>query len=157
MRLRMMRWRTIVTARRSVLLLAILAVLLVPFPAFGEPEVHHLTIDASQFEYSPARLTVNRGDTVHVELKASDVVHGLYLDGYDIEARVVPGASEEFSFLADQSGKFRYRCSVACGPLHPFMIGELVVGPNDLLWRSGALALLAVAALFSGTRERWVT
>jgi hypothetical protein len=31
---------------------------------------------------------------------------------------------------------------VNCGSLHPFMIGELVVGPNIPYWRAVALVLL---------------
>jgi heme/copper-type cytochrome/quinol oxidase subunit 2 len=146
-----------VIVRRGVLLVAVLVVLLVPFPALGDPQTHSVSIEASQFEFSPPRLTVNRGDTVHVTLTASDVVHGFYLDGYEIEARVEPGVSQEFSILADQSGKFRYRCSVGCGPRHPFMIGELVVGPNEPLWRSFGLAVVAVGSVFIGARRRWWT
>ena len=139
-------------SRRFYLAIAVLAILLVPMPALGEPQTHHVSIDASQFEYSPPRLNVRRGDTVHVTLTASDTVHGFYLDGFGIDERVDPGLAREFTFSADQAGKFKYRCSVACGPLHPFMIGELVVGPNEPLLRAIALVILAAGATLIGVR-----
>ena len=39
-------------------------------------------------------------------------------------------------------------CSVSCGPLHPFMIGELIVGPNVPLWRAVGAALVGLVGLF---------
>lgn len=143
-----------IRAGRVGLLLLVLAVLLVPVPTSHTPRTHHITIDASQFEYSPSRLAINQGDTVHVTLASSDVVHGFFLDGYEIEHRVEPGISQEFTFVADRTGKFHYRCSVTCGPLHPFMIGELVVGPNELVWRASGLAIIAVGAMLAGARQR---
>ena len=62
------------------------------------------------------------------------------------DVRVEPGVSRHVEFVADQSGKFRYRCSVACGTLHPFMIGELIVSPNRPFLRALGLSLVAVAA-----------
>jgi heme/copper-type cytochrome/quinol oxidase subunit 2 len=50
------------------------------------------------------------------------------------------------SFIAEKSGVFRFRCAVACGNLHPFMIGKLQVGPNLLLYRAILLAFLAIIA-----------
>jgi cytochrome c oxidase subunit 2 len=122
-----------------------LVVLLAPISFSAEPVTHHITMTADQFSFDPPVLRVNRGDRVRLTLQASDVVHGFYLDGYGLEQRVEPGLSEEIEFVADRTGKFRYRCSVSCGTLHPFMIGELVVGPNLPFIRTIGLLLVAVA------------
>ena len=122
-----------------------LAVLLVPVNISHESQVHTIELDSSQYEFAPGRIVVNEGDTVQITLTASDVVHGFYLDGYEIQQRVEPGISEHVEFVASKRGKFRYRCSVSCGTMHPFMIGEMVVRPNVPLWR--AAGILGVALL----------
>jgi heme/copper-type cytochrome/quinol oxidase subunit 2 len=130
-----------------LLALIALAITFLPLPTgTGVPGSRELRIAASQYEYSPTVISVNQGDRVTIELASADVVHGLYLDGYDLEVTVDPGQTARLSFIADKSGTFRFRCSVTCGPLHPFMIGKLKVGNNTLLWRGLALAVLAAAA-----------
>ena len=123
-----------------------LAVLLLPAPFAATPVTHQLTMTADQFAFDPPVLRVNRGDRLLLTLQATDVVHGFYLDGYAIETRVEPGISQQVEFVADQVGKFRYRCSVSCGTLHPFMIGELIVGPNLIFIRAVGLTLVVLAA-----------
>lgn len=122
-------------------------VLLFPWPFSPAPTTRRFTINSSQFQYEPGTLRVNKGDTVIITLTSSDVVHGLYLDSYNIDVRVEPGQSETVRFVADKAGKFRYRCSVSCGTLHPFMIGELIVGPNTTFGRAIALTLLVVVGV----------
>jgi heme/copper-type cytochrome/quinol oxidase subunit 2 len=122
-----------------------LAVFILPTPAFGAPTTRTITLDARQFEFAPARIEVNEGDRVIITLHADDVVHGFYLDGYDLATRVEPGVSQRIEFIAERTGKFRYRCSVTCGPMHPFMIGELIVGPNTRFWKTAALTLIVTA------------
>ncbi len=128
----------------TVLAPAAVLVLALPSPVAANPQLRRFSIDARQFEYAPGRLEVNVGDRVALTLTASDVVHGFYLDGYGIEHRIEPGQSVTIEFVADQAGKFRYRCSVSCGPLHPFMIGELVVGPNLPFWQASGFVLIAL-------------
>jgi heme/copper-type cytochrome/quinol oxidase subunit 2 len=126
-----------------------MVVLLLPVPFAPEPVTHHVTITASQFAFDPPVLRVNRGDRVLLTLQAADVVHGFYLDGYGIQSRVEPGISQQVEFIADRAGEYRYRCSVSCGTLHPFMIGELVVNPNMTFVRAIGLTLVVlVATLF---------
>lgn len=129
-----------------------LFILLLPVPAHGTPRTLHLDLDARQFEFTPPRFEVAQGDEVVIRLSASDVVHGFYLDDYGIERRVVPGVVEEIRFTADRAGKFRFRCSVSCGPMHPFMIGELVVTPNLPFFKAAGFVVLALGLLLA---HRW--
>lgn len=124
-----------------------LAFPIAPLGSAKSPAERTLHIDATQFEFQPGRISVNQGDRVVITLTASDVVHGFYLDGYGLEQRVEPGVAQEITFVADRAGKFRYRCAVACGPLHPFMIGELVVNANTPYWRALGVVLSAVAGM----------
>ncbi len=133
-------------------IVAIFGVAFAPLPlGTAVPTSRTVRLEASSFEFSPAVVAVNPGDQVTIELAATDVMHGLYLDGYDLEITAEPGQTAVLTFTADKTGTFRFRCSVTCGALHPFMIGKLKVGPNLLLWRSVALSLLAV--LFFISRE----
>jgi plastocyanin len=135
-------WRKICV---TILLVGLAGVaLFAPLPLHaGQQAEHHLTLEARSFAFEPAVIQVNQGERVILDLESVDVTHGVYIDGYGVEAVSEPGHKAHLEFVADRVGKFKYRCSLACGPMHPFMIGELVVRPNIPYWRGVALALLA--------------
>jgi heme/copper-type cytochrome/quinol oxidase subunit 2 len=114
-------------------------------------------ITARQFAFDPPRIYVNQGDSVTLYVRSQDITHGVYIDGYDIKVDVLPSEEVKINFVADRVGKIRYRCANICGPLHPFMVGEIIVGPN--LPFNGALILTLVvgigtlAVLWWRTRE----
>jgi heme/copper-type cytochrome/quinol oxidase subunit 2 len=124
-----------------------IAAWLLPLPGTVHAATREIRLEASQYAYTPGRVRVNQGDRVIITLTASDVVHGFYLDGYGLERRVEPGVAQQIAFTADKAGKFRYRCAVNCGPLHPFMIGELVVASNTPYWRAIVTVLVAAAGM----------
>lgn len=137
--------------KRLALLIAVsaaaAAVAFVPLPVRSTPTTQRiLRIEASQFAYQPAVIRVNPGDTVTLELISTDVVHGLYIDGYAISTTADPGQTARLTFTADRPGLFHIRCNVTCGALHPFMIGELRVGPDTRFWRAVGLVLLVVSS-----------
>jgi heme/copper-type cytochrome/quinol oxidase subunit 2 len=128
-------------------LAAAILILFLPLPQpVSNPADRVIRVEASMFHFSPAEITVNAGDRVTIELLAADVVHGFSLDGYDFNLTAEPGQTVSKTFVATQSGSFRFRCSVPCGNLHPFMIGKLQVGQNTLFLRAIALGVLAVIA-----------
>lgn len=132
-----------------ILSLAALTVAFAPLPqVHAAPIEHTFQIEAHNFEFSPAEITVNPGDRVTIELTSVDVVHGLYLDGYGLQVEVDPGQTESLTFTADRPGTFRFRCSVTCGDLHPFMLGKLNVGAKLLFWRGVGFAVLVIIALW---------
>lgn len=131
----------------AVLALAALALVAGPLPQpLAAPGERHVRVEAGNYAFSPGVIHANPGDRVTIELVSKDVVHGLYLEGYDLGITADPGQTATLSFTADKPGSFRFRCSVTCGALHPFMIGQLKVGRNTLLWRGVALGVLALLA-----------
>jgi heme/copper-type cytochrome/quinol oxidase subunit 2 len=144
---------------RSHLLLLLLAlaglvVAFAPLPVpVVAPQERTLRIDARQFAYSPSDIAVNPGDTITIELVSTDVVHGLYIDGYNVSVEADPGQTARLIFIADKAGSFRFRCNVTCGAMHPFMIGKLTVGSNGWLLRSAALATVAVVGVLVITKR----
>jgi plastocyanin len=130
-----------------------------------------ITIEAEKYAYTPGVVRVNKGDRITLRLRAKDVTHGFYLEGYDLDAKARPEMPsfwarrpstgedyrtvEEVAFTADREGKFRYRCSVTCGYMHPFMQGELIVEPNRLFPMSVLLSCgLTVLCLIGFARPR---
>ena len=112
----------------------------------SKPERRDYLIKARKYSYEPDIIEVNHNDTLHIKLISMDVVHGFYLENYDIDAEVLPNIksfkvrkpslgyhwqdTSEIVIIANQRGKFRYRCSHTCGNMHPFMQGFLIVKPN---------------------------
>jgi cytochrome c oxidase subunit 2 len=131
----------------SVMLgLAILLAAFTPMPVSQiEPKTVHIPISASSFSFTPGVINVNPGDRVVIELTSTDVVHGIYLDGYDLSVTSDPGQPAQLSFTADKAGTYRFRCSITCGALHPFMIGKIKVGDNMLMLRGSVIVLLIAA------------
>ena len=144
-----------------------------------DPKVREFYIKARQYAYDPPRIIVNQGDEVHIRLTSLDVTHGFFLEGHDIDALIESGAIvedkwpkfkmrhpsqgkeytevEEIVFTAEKSGKFRYRCSHTCGSMHPFMQGELIVGPNKAyLAGMGATVGLVIAAFTIMFLHAWL-
>jgi heme/copper-type cytochrome/quinol oxidase subunit 2 len=143
---------------RISLLLLVIAGLVVaftplPVPAIA-PQKRTFEIDAHQFAYFPSELHVNPGDTITIQLVSTDVVHGIYVDDYDISVEADPGQSATLTFVADKPGSFRFRCNVTCGAMHPFMIGKLTVGSNNWLYRSIGLAALAVLGVTVSRKQK---
>jgi len=138
----------------SILLLLIftLAVCIPLTLHFRQPasRTRYISLEAGKYGYTPARIVVNKGDTVVLRPHTVDVTHGFRLDDYPVELILRKGAAfqkyswtddngkenidwdriTETKFVADKSGKFTYRCTQTCGNLHPFMTGELIVRPN---------------------------
>jgi heme/copper-type cytochrome/quinol oxidase subunit 2 len=143
---------------RFFLLLFVMAGLVVAFAPLPvqpmPPQERTFRIDARQFAYSPSELEVNPGDTVNIQLVSTDVVHGLYVDGYDISVEADPGQTQILSFVANRSGSFRFRCNITCGAMHPFMIGKLTVGSNNWLLRSIGFAMLAIIGVIVSVKQK---
>ncbi|MHB8619765.1 MAG: cupredoxin domain-containing protein [Chloroflexota bacterium] len=142
----------LIVVSAAVLLLAE-AGYLAPQPTLHDVNIH---LEARQFAFTPATFQVHQGDHVHLQLQSDDVTHGFYLDSYGVETMAQPGRPATVDFVADRAGTYRFRCSATCGPLHPFMIGELTVLPASSLnpgpfAAAAALAVLVAAGAVAST------
>lgn len=134
----------------------VLLILFLPVPQQTPPPTDkYFEINASKFQFVPGEISVNPGDRVTIKLISDDVVHGLSIDNTQFELKAEPGQPASATFVAGQAGVFRFRCTVTCGNLHPFMLGKLRVGSNLLFIRGIALAIAAsIIGLFSFSHER---
>lgn len=128
----------------SILIGTLILTAFAPLPGIhAAPGEKLFRIESSQYAFSPAEIQVNPGDRVIFEVISTDVVHGLYIDGYDISVEADPGQPARLEFVAVKEGSYRIRCNVTCGAMHPFMIGKIQVGKNHLLWRAIGLAMVS--------------
>jgi polyferredoxin/plastocyanin len=125
--------------------------------ALGKPEgaTRKITIHAQTYEYTPRIIRVNQGDRVKLTLISDDVTHGLLLETYGVELEAQPqqDPAPSVEFVADKTGLFRFRCTVLCGPLHPFMQGELIVEPYSKLPVAWGLTLFVAFGSVLAVRQ----
>ena len=86
-----------------------------------------IDMTAKKFEFSPAVITVNKGDKVKIKITSTDVNHGIAIPDYGISQKVDVGKTEIVEFTADKSGEFTFFCNVFCGSGHKEMKGKLIV------------------------------
>jgi polyferredoxin/plastocyanin len=150
------------------LLLLMLAVPLLIRMIPGLNRSHTIVLEAGKYGYTPARIFVNRGDTVIIKPTSLDVTHGFYLDGHPVELIIKQQGIayqkyawedeeghlqtdwdkvSEIKFEATKAGKFTFRCTQVCGNLHPFMTGELIVKPNTFYHLAVSLSVWIVIAM----------
>ncbi|MBT3239520.1 MAG: 4Fe-4S binding protein [Chloroflexi bacterium] len=147
---------------RGVLLvlisLGVLTICLLAFPSAGKAGndgVREIVIHARAFEYTPRLITVQKGETIKLTLIADDVTHGLVLEKYGVKLEASPRAEvpSSVTFVANEGGKFHFRCTVVCGPFHAFMVGEFVVEPYNKLSIAWSLTLVVAGMAIIGVQR----
>lgn len=92
-------------------------------------------VTARQFEFTFAPdLIINEGDSVTLNIRSVDVVHGFFLESYMTEGvTLTQGQTVKVSFIASTPGTFTYVCSIFCGTGHITMNGRMTVnaGADD--------------------------
>ncbi|MBI4159361.1 cytochrome c oxidase subunit II [Candidatus Woesearchaeota archaeon] len=89
--------------------------------------IKEFSIIAKKFEFVPGTVTVNKGDTVKLNIKSEDVDHGIAIPEFNVKKDVPAGQEATVEFVADKAGTFPFRCSVYCGSGHSEMDGTLIV------------------------------
>jgi len=100
--------------------LATLSLVLSGFsPAPDAPR--RVEVSVKKFAYSPAEVTVKKGEPVVLVLTTEDVSHGLKFKELNLNAKFEKGKPAELAFTPDKVGDFVGHCSVFCGSGHGSM------------------------------------
>lgn len=93
----------------------------------AEPVTKTFNISAKKWEFSPSTITVNKGDTVVINITSTDVSHGFFIPDFNVNTSISAGKTSSVSFVASKTGTFSFSCSVFCGSGHGSMTGVLIV------------------------------
>jgi cytochrome c oxidase subunit II len=90
-----------------------------------EPRV--IDITAKRFEFSPATITLKKGEAVKLRVTSEDVTHGLFLRPLKIDTDLEPGQTREMTVTPEKTGTFLAICHHFCGAQHGNMKLTIVV------------------------------
>jgi IPT/TIG domain len=107
---------------------------------FDPSKAKVFNISAFQFDYSitPSPFVVNQGDSVRINLTASDdgqgSGHGFFLETYSPTDNIITPASpvRVIEFVAHTAGTFTFFCTNVCGIGHATMDGIFTVNAGNL-------------------------
>ena len=88
-------------------------------PAQDTPR--RIEVSVKKFSYTPAEVTVKKGEPVVLVLTSEDVTHGLKFKELNLNTKVEKGKPAELAFTPDKVGDFVGHCSVFCGSGHGSM------------------------------------
>lgn len=80
-------------------------------------------IIATDWEFDQAEYTVTAGEEVKLALVNEEGMHGIAIDGLDVE---IDGDGEA-SFTPTEPGEYTIYCSIPCGQGHSSMTSTLIV------------------------------
>jgi cytochrome c oxidase subunit II len=108
-----------------------------------------VTVDATAFQWqwrftypqygiaivgSPTRFptfVVPVGETVHIDLRAQDVIHAFFVPQFLFKRDAIPGQLNQFDITIPRSGRFLGECAEFCGLNHADMVFYLRAVPRD--------------------------
>ena len=99
---------------------AILIVTAAPGP-LAQNSQRRFEVHAKRFEFTPAEITVKKGETVTLSLISEDVPHSLLIEGLGVNQTIVKGHATQVTFTPVKAGDFPGRCGRFCGNGHGSM------------------------------------
>jgi cytochrome c oxidase subunit II len=101
---------------------SLLVALLLAMSAFAQSSTRRIEIHARRFSFTPAEITVEKGETVTLALTSDDVPHSLLIEGLNINSTITKGHVTEVTLTPETAGDFKGRCGRFCGSGHGSML-----------------------------------
>lgn len=113
--------------KRKLILLALVAFVVagagvLPWKTRADATPQRIEITAKRFSFSPAEITLKKGEPVVLDLKSEDVAHGILISELNVNLKVGKHGTAELQFTPDKAGDFVGHCSVFCGAGHGDMM-----------------------------------
>jgi cytochrome c oxidase subunit 2 len=86
--------------------------------AATEPTPKVVEISAKKFEFTPAQITLKKGEPVILRLSSSDRVHGFMSKPLKIDTDIAAGKTTDVEVTPDSAGDFTIICDHYCGTGH---------------------------------------
>ena len=93
------------------------------------PRRYEAHVVSKMWSFKPSPLKVPKGSVVDFYLTSSDVVHGFYIDGTDVNLTAIPNVVNYAQARFDKPGKYQVLCHEYCGSGHHDMVGTIEVTP----------------------------
>jgi cytochrome c oxidase subunit II len=103
-------------------LLAFSLVMQVANVSMAQETDNTIEIHAHRFSFTPAEITLKKGETVKLRLISDDVAHSLVVPGLKINAPMVKSHPTEITVTPDSTGDFKGQCGKFCGSGHGSML-----------------------------------
>ncbi len=83
-------------------------------PAKMDTNVKEITVEGSEFKFSPATLTLKKGEKVRLVFKnTGKMPHDFVVDELGVKTKTIsPGAEDTVEFTPDKVGSFESYCSI---------------------------------------------
>lgn len=96
-------------------------------PIHAEEQPRVIEIHARRFSFSPAEITLTKGEKVTLALTSDDTTHGLSIPALGVNATITRGKVTNVEVTPQQAGTFHGMCSHFCGVGHGSMTFSAVV------------------------------
>jgi cytochrome c oxidase subunit 2 len=104
-------------------------------------EITYLHAQADQVFTTANEIHIPVGRTVHLQLRAADVIHSFWVPNLAGKKDLIPGRDNSLIFTAQRPGVYRGQCAEFCGLQHAHMALLVVVDPPEVYeqWRRAQL------------------
>ena len=89
-----------------------------------EPELPVISIKASRFVYTPNKIKLKQGQSVVLEIEATDHLHGFSIPELKVRADAPQGQKIRMVLTPTKAGVFVFYCDIFCGSGHEEKIGR---------------------------------
>lgn len=103
-------------------------------PPFDQPGVvevapgrYRATIVAQVWFFTPNEIRVPAGSQVEFWITSRDVIHGMHIEGTNVNLMIIPGRIARQRATFTEPGEYRFVCHEYCGIGHQTMFGRVIV------------------------------